>query len=79
MYVQTSRCPLIKNTLLTGRFAQFDLSITARHGQITEAKGTGVETSALDSVYLHTVDDWRTLVGEAAGCWLNGMFGARPK
>ncbi|KAK7920646.1 lipoate ligase A [Apiospora marii] len=57
----------------------FDLSITARHGQITEAKGAGVEASALDSVYLHKVDDWRTLIGEAAGCWLNGIFGARPK
>ncbi|KAK8107355.1 lipoate-protein ligase A [Apiospora kogelbergensis] len=55
-----------------------DLSITARHGQITEAKGAGIETSALDSVYLHKVDDWRTLVGESAGSWLNGVFGPRP-
>ncbi|KAK8026087.1 hypothetical protein PG990_003910 [Apiospora arundinis] len=56
----------------------FDLSITARHGQITEAKGAGIETSALDSVYLHKVHDWRTLIGEPAGSWLNGVFGARP-
>ncbi|KAK6824727.1 hypothetical protein PG987_012221 [Apiospora arundinis] len=56
----------------------FDLSITARHGQITEAKGVGIETSALDSVYLHKVHDWRTLIGESAGSWLNGVFGARP-
>ncbi|KAK8086570.1 lipoyltransferase and lipoate-protein ligase- variant 2 [Apiospora phragmitis] len=56
----------------------FDLSITARHGQITEAKGAGVEIAALDSVYLHKVGDWRALIGESAGSWLNEMFGVRP-
>ncbi|KAK8094080.1 lipoate-protein ligase A [Apiospora hydei] len=56
----------------------FDLSITARHGQITEATGVGIETSALGSVYLHKVSDWRPLIGKSAGSWLNEMFGARP-
>ncbi|KAK8038773.1 lipoyltransferase and lipoate-protein ligase- variant 1, partial [Apiospora rasikravindrae] len=56
----------------------FDLSITARHGQITEATGTGIEASALDSAYLHKVSDWRPLLGKSAGSWLNEMFGARP-
>ncbi|KAK8077865.1 hypothetical protein PG996_004035 [Apiospora saccharicola] len=71
--------PPLPDYLPQDELAQFDLSITARHGQITEARGAGIETSALDSVYLHKVDDWCTLIGEAAGCWLNSVFGVRPK
>jgi lipoate---protein ligase len=53
----------------------FEVSITSRHAEILDAEVSGL-SKPLESTYLHKVHDWRTLVGETGGKWLNHMFGA---
>ncbi|KAI5923723.1 hypothetical protein F4810DRAFT_190472 [Camillea tinctor] len=64
--------------------APFRMSMTVRHGKITEASlssSSSPSSTNLDSEFsllgkhLHLVRDWREYIPGARGEWLNGIFG----
>ncbi|ORY56100.1 uncharacterized protein BCR38DRAFT_119936 [Pseudomassariella vexata] len=56
----------------------FKASLVVRHGEIVEANLSGISSSSIESVQVHEVGDWRAMIGDSAGRWFNGIFGAQP-
>ncbi|KAJ4421290.1 hypothetical protein N0V82_003800 [Gnomoniopsis sp. IMI 355080] len=60
----------------------FRATITARHGEIHEAKVSGFDDSLLQGQHIHRITDWRQVLGQengaatqAIGSWFNYLFG----